>query len=418
MAIVGSVDSPAADFTGRIRRVLVVSPQPFYEDRGTPIAVAQLAAALSDLGAEVDLLTYPIGADMSIRRLRIFRCRNPLAYRDVPIGFSVRKVVLDLSMLLTLATLIGSNDYDVVHVLEEMAFPVILTCRSRGILIIYDMQSSLPDQLRTHFIFRSRPAQWLLRRIERWMVRNADAIICSAGLLDHVKSLDPAAVATEWLFVGQSESLVETGPLPSELDLDAAAPLIVYSGTFEPYQGLEMLIAAMPQVLEAFPKAVLLLIGASREHPLADSSIVTRLVEERSLRILPRQRRRAIPPYLARADVLVSPRAYGDNVPLKIFDYMQSGTPIVATDIRAHRSLLGEDTAILVANTSEAIATGIMRLLKDPALAARIARHALDVAGRDHDGKSFAVKVRTLYLEAMEHNSDEIRKRGPGSAVS
>ncbi len=419
MTSVEATESWAGDPPDRIRRVLIVAPQPFYEDRGTPIAVAQLAAALSDLGAEIDLLTYPVGVNISIRRLRIIRCRNPLAYRDVPIGFSVRKLVLDLSMLPTLARLIRTNDYDVVHAVEEMALPVVVFCRSRGIPVIYDMQSSLPDQLRTHFLFRMRLAQSLMRWIESWMVRKADAIICSAGLLDHVKSLDSGALAREWMFAGQApgDFAGEIASTRVALNLDADARLVVYSGTFEPYQGLDLLVAAMPKVLEAFPKAVFLLIGAPSEHLLAGSGIAMRMIQQGNLRILPRQRRQAVPSYLALADVLVSPRAYGDNVPLKIFDYMLSGTPIVATDIRGHRSLLNEETAVLVANTSDAIATGITRLLQDPALAARIARQALDVAGRSHGGKSFTDSVRMLYLEAMDRSRNEAGNRGSGSAV-
>ena len=419
MTSVEAAEPWPGDPPDRIRRVLIVAPQPFYEDRGTPIAVAQLAAALSDLGAEIDLLTYPVGASISIGRLRIIRCRNPLAYRAVPIGFSVRKLVLDLSMLPTLARFIRTNDYDVVHAVEEMALPAVVLCRSRGIPVIYDMQSSLPDQLRTHFLFRMRLAQSLMRWIESWMVRKADAIICSAGLLDHVKSLDSGALAREWMFVGQApgDSAGEIASTRVALDLDADARLVVYSGTFEPYQGLDLLVAAMPQVLVAFPKAVFLLIGAPSEHSLAGSGIAMRMIQQGSLRILPRQRRQAVPSYLALADVLVSPRAYGDNVPLKIFDYMLSGTPIVATDIRGHRSLLDEETAVLVANTSDAIATGITRLLQDPVLAARIARQALDVAGRSHGGKSFTDSVRMLYLEAMDRSRKEAGNRGSGSAV-
>ncbi len=420
MTLDNSINSPARGPQDRIGRVLIVAPQPFYEDRGTPIAVGQLIAALATLGAKIDLLTYPVGAEISIQNLRILRCRNPLAYRDVPIGFSLRKVVLDLSMLPRLAALIRRGDYDVVHVLEEMALPAIAFCKSRRIPVIYDMQSSLPDQLRTHFLFRLRPARSLMHWIETWMVRNADAIICSAGLLDHVRSLDPDALAREWLFVGQDAGNLPVESLPSgvELNLDADARLIVYTGTFEPYQGLDLLVGAMPEVAEVFPKAVFLLIGAPAEHLTADSETAMRMTRQGNLRILPRQRRGAVPAYLARADVLVSPRAYGDNVPLKIFDYIKSGKPIVATDIRGHRSLLSEEMAVLVPCTSEAIAKGIVRLLRDPALGVRIARQALEAAGRSHDGKSFAEQVKALYLEAMNRDSSQAGNRGSGSAAT
>src|SRR5699024_9774341 len=89
------------------------------------------------------------------------------------------------------------------------------------------------------------------------------------------------------------------------------------------------------------------------------------LVRAGSLRVVKRQPRERIPAYLAMADVVVSPRAYGDNLPLKIFDYLSAGKPIVATDIPAHRSVLDEDRALLTGLWSPDLARGIVRLLQD-----------------------------------------------------
>ena len=73
------------------RRILVVAPQPFYQDRGTPIAVRQVLEALSELGYPVDLLTFPVGLDVEIPGLEIIRAPNPFGIRRVPIGFSPRR---------------------------------------------------------------------------------------------------------------------------------------------------------------------------------------------------------------------------------------------------------------------------------------------------------------------------------------
>ena len=42
-------------------------------------------------------------------------------------------------------------------------------------------------------------------------------------------------------------------------------------------------------------------------------------------------------------------RAYGGNLPLKIFDYLAASRPIVATDIPTHRTVLTEERAVLEA---------------------------------------------------------------------
>ncbi len=77
--------------TGRIgdgagQRILVVAPQPFYGDRGTPIALRKVLEALSQLAYQVDVLTFPVGCSPEIPGVRYFRVANPLRIRAVPIG--------------------------------------------------------------------------------------------------------------------------------------------------------------------------------------------------------------------------------------------------------------------------------------------------------------------------------------------
>ena len=59
-----------------------------------------------------------------------------------------------------------------------------------------------------------------------------------------------------------------------------------------------------------------------------------------------------IPAYLLAADVLVSPRSRGTNTPLKIYQYLRSGKPIVATRLVTHTQVLSDDTAFLTAAKS------------------------------------------------------------------
>lgn len=390
-------------------RVLIVSPQPFYEDRGTPIAVLQVAAALSALDCEVDVLAYPLGKPVSLPNMQLQRSRNLFGIRNVRIGFSFKKILLDLGMLGRLPSLLQTGRYDVVHVLEEMALPVIFLCRRKQLPVIYDMQSSLPDQLRTNAFCRLGAVQFALRKVEDWMLRRATAVICSAGLLHHVKARAPHALAYEWKFAGQPRDETHRPvALREHLGFAADARIIMYCGTFESYQGIDMFLAAIPRVLNVIPNAVALLVGATPDDDLMADPSASELVRQRKLHILPRQPRHTIPSYLAIADVLVSPRSYGDNVPLKIFDYLLSGKPIVATDILAHRSILNDQIAKLVACSPSAIAEGINHLLLHHDEAARIAKAALDHANAAPGKQSFIDLVETLYASAL---SDDTQTR-------
>jgi glycosyltransferase involved in cell wall biosynthesis len=399
-------------FKAPVKRVLIIAPQPFYQDRGTPISVAQLATVLSTLGFHVDLCTYPIGEEFQLPNLRIFRCGNPLRLKSVRIGFSFRKLVLDLGMLFKLPRMLRRERYDVVHAVEEMIFPA-LVLAGRKTPVIYDMQSSLPDQLRTHTVFRSRLMQRLLRWLERQAVTRSSAVICSAGLLSYVTSIAPRAHAKEWKFVGLPPAR-DGGialQLRESLGLSSAARVILYVGTFEPYQGIETLLHAMHLVRAKVPECVLVLIGATPTDNLGELEVAKSLVAAGSLHIVPRQPRAAIPSYFKMADVLVSPRAYGENIPLKIFDYMLAEKPIVATDIVAHRSVLNDSTAVLVDRTASSMAEGIIRLLQAPELGAALSAAALSESQKYQGHESFLQLVKNLYTKALTYRSSASQPR-------
>ncbi len=192
------------------------------------------------------------------------------------------------------------------------------------------------------------------------------------------------------------------------LGIAANRRVVLYAGTFEPYQGIDVLLEAMWLVRQEMPAALALLIGATAGNGLDGNEMASRLLSSGGLNVLPRQPRETIPSYFALADVLVSPRAYGDNIPLKIFDYVLSGTPIVATDIRAHRSILNDRTALLVAYTPTAMAEGILRILSHPEHASCIAEAALKEASAAPGKQVYVDLVESLY-----HGTLNDRRRGP-----
>ena len=382
--------------------MLVVAPEPFYEDRGTPIAVCQLLRALSQLSYQVDLLTYPVGRDLDIPGVRFLRTANPLGIRRVPIGFSLRKVMFDVLLLPELVRRLSSGQYACVHAVEEAAFLAVPLGRRFDVPVIYDMQSSLPEQLAEHLAFRLPPIQNVLRRCERWLLRHADSVVSSSGLARIVRERSPKTRLREWEYASplQPAAPAEAEALRAELQIGPSRPVVLYSGTFESYQGLPELMAAIPHVLAAVPEATFVLVGAT--EPGGGSPIErghAALVRAGSLRVVKRQPRDRIPAYLAMADVVVSPRAYGDNLPLKVFDYLGAGKPIVATDIPAHRSVLNEDRALLTAVWSPDLARGIVRLLRDRELAARLGANGRAYSQERFGWFSFVRLVSDLYSE-------------------
>src|SRR5207248_10815360 len=87
-----------------------------------------------------------------------------------------------------------------------------------------------------------------------------------------------------------------------------------------------------------------------------------------------------IPAFLDAADVLVSPRSLGTNTPLKIYQYLRAGRPIVATRLLTHTQVLDDAIAFLTAPTAEGFGAGILAAIGDPERARALGARALHLA--------------------------------------
>lgn len=382
--------------------MLIVTPQPFYEDRGTPIAVRHVANALSEIGAEVDLLAFPVGKDIQIDRVTVSRCANPLGLRKIPIGFSWQKLLLDASLWHSFSRLLATRRYCMVHAVEEAAYMASVLCPRFNQRFIYDMASAIPVELSRKPVLGSVPVQRMLEAIERRVLRKASHVVCSMGLGDYVRSQAPDTPVTEWRFPALPSSVdpTEVAALRERLLLDADQRVALYSGSFASYQGIDLLLEAFEQARRGVPDLVLVCVGAT------DRDLVT-LARQRpmdvdaNLRIVPRQPRERIPAYIELADFLVLPRTGGGNIPLKLYDYMASGKPIVATRQTGSQSLLDDTRAFICDPDAGSLADAMVKACRSPRRAAVMARESARFARHNFGWNPFVEFVGDTYSRAI-----------------
>jgi glycosyltransferase involved in cell wall biosynthesis len=379
-------------------RILMIAPEPFFEARGTPFSEYHRIRALADLGHTVDLVTYPFGRDVTLPGLTVHRGWRPPFVRRVKIGPSLAKVPLDL-LLAVKALHVGLKwRFDYVHSHEEGgAIGLVLSWLLR-VPHLYDMHSSLPEQLSNFNFSRSRLLAGAFRALERLMVsRSASVIVICRHLEEVARAIAPDAHV---VLIENAPGSGDTDPKPGLVDVRASAgvpagaPIVLYTGTFEAYQGLDLLFAAMKPVLAQMPDTRLVLAGghpdqvewARREagaHGIGASAVFAgeRPAEE-------------IPAYLGAADVLVSPRSRGKNTPLKIYQYLRSGKPIVATNLLTHTQVLDATVAELTDPTPDAFGAGILRVLRDRNHAAALGRAALALANTRYTYEAYVERTR------------------------
>lgn len=358
--------------------------------------------ALIRCGHTVDMITFPGGTEVAIDGLRVLRVGVWTGIRDIPIGLSIRKLVLDLFVLPAIIRQLRREHYDCMHAVEEAAFLAHIAARLYRVPLLYDMQCLLSEQLSTWRVFRFGPIRSALRFAERWLLRRVDAVACSVGLEEHVQEIAPGTPVTEWHYPGNDAVIPDTAnsPLSGEPKIAANRYVIAYTGNFAPYQGVERLVEAIPDVLEAIPHALFLFVGAESDAPLPGSSSVPSFAD--AVGVVPRQPQAQIARYLEVADVLVSPRDISGNLPLKVLEYMSAGKPIVATDSPAHRKVLDDNSAILVSPDPRALAAGIVKLYKDPELGKHLAAAAQRFALEHLGWSDFIDEVGELYASLAQ----------------
>jgi len=131
----------------REQRVLFLAPQPFYQDRGTPIAVDLLLRVYSERGQALDVIAYHEGKNVSYDNINLFRTPNLPFIRNIRPGFSWKKIVCDLFMFFQAVWLVCTRRYQFVHAVEESVFIALFIKFLLGIPYLYDMDSSLSQQM-------------------------------------------------------------------------------------------------------------------------------------------------------------------------------------------------------------------------------------------------------------------------------
>ena len=374
-------------------KILMLAPEPFFEPRGTPISVYFRIMALTELGHSVTLVTYPLGQQIRFKNLKIIRPPNLLSIRKIKIGPSWVKIPLDLLLLTRAVFELLLNAYDIVFSHEEAAFFGVALAKIWGKPHIYDMHSSLPQQLENFEFTRSSFLISLFRRMENFVLKSSRAVIVICqDLGDKVKKLgygQKAILLENFLdFPGRGFSAEDVSQKKKEI-APRGEKIVLYAGNFEPYQGIALLLEAAQKV---GGKAIFLLIGGSGPALEEMRAMAGKLGLAERVVFVNRVSPSLIPFYVSLADVLVSPRLAGTNTPLKIYSFLKSGKPLVATNLWTHTQVLNSRNAILAEPDAQSLAGGILFALESEEAGAR-ARTAAEWARQEFTLPRYLEKI-------------------------
>ena len=380
-------------------RILMIAPEPFFEPRGTPFSEYHRIRALLALGHTVDLVTYPFGRDVTLPGLRVFRSARPPFMHEIGIGPSWKKLPLDLALFLTACRrALAAGSYDAVHSHEEGSWFGVIVAACLRVPHLYDMHSSLPQQLTNFAYSRSRVVKAIFGALERFVVRRSRVVIVICPQLEEVvRGIDTAVPSVLIENAPGSGDAPEAGSgaaVRVRLGIDAHTPVVLYTGTFEAYQGLDLLFASMRTVIAARPDTRLVLAGGRPDQVEAARAQASAAGIGEQTIFAGQRPAEEIPAYLDAADVLVSPRSLGTNTPLKIYQYLRSGRVIVATRLLTHTQVLDDEVSILTDATPAGFGAGVLAAIADPDRARAIGARARQLAETKYSYEAYLSRTR------------------------
>jgi glycosyltransferase involved in cell wall biosynthesis len=394
--------------------ILMIAPEPFFEPRGTPFSEYHRIKALAALGHTVDLVTYPFGKDVELPGLQVHRCVRPPLVNGVRIGPSWAKIPLDLALGATALRRALGTRYDAVHSHEEGGLIGVVLATMLGVPHLYDMHSSLPQQLSNFDFSSSKALVWGMGLIERLLVRRSRVVIVICQqLVEVVRSIDPlvpTVLIENAPGAGDPPAAGTSAALRAAWGIAPEVPVVLYTGTFEAYQGLDLLYAAAARVRARRPDVRFLVVGGQPAQVEAAKTEARTLGADGVVVFTGQRPSEEIPQFLDAATVLASPRSRGTNTPLKIYQYLRAGRPIVATRLLTHTQVLDDQVAVLTEPTPDAYAAGILRAVDDPAEAVEIGRRARALADTKYSYEAYLERTRHAYAELFGSGAAQVAR--------
>lgn len=301
-------------------RIGIVCPYAWDVPGGVQAHVRDLAETLIDLGHEVSVLT-PVDDPATLPPYAVDGGRP----RAVPYNGSVARLTFGVKATARVRRWIRDGHFDVLHIHEPVApslsvlacwaarGPIVATAhssveRSRALVTAYYVAQTALEKVSALIAVSEYARRTVVDHL------GGDAVLIPNGVrVDHFRGVEPLR--------------------------DWGVPTVLFLGRIdEPRKGLDVLLAAMVDVLRAHPSTKVLIVGPGDSQEMLEQApesvrdslvYLGRLSEEDKARAL------------ASADVYVAPNTGGESFGIVLLEAMAAGTPVVASDLEAFERVLG-----------------------------------------------------------------------------
>jgi glycosyltransferase involved in cell wall biosynthesis len=355
----------------------------FKKQQGGLIRIFELADSLVESGVKVILFLPKLG--MPKNQTKAYVVEIPVI--DLPL---VRPLSFQIFLLIHLLSKLPNRD-SLFYIRQMYSFVPMLIAKFLRIRIMFEM----PNDPYKQYPKMTAIKRMCAKKLDKYSMLLADGVIalslCSARRLSLIGRVNRSKIA-----ICPSGTNTEAFKPKAKreccaaLNLNKSYTYVGFVGTFLEHQGIDVLIDAACLVLKEKPSTKFLLVGDGPMRGTWEKRVLDLGISE-SFIFSGHVKYKVVPEFIGVMDVCVAPVRENSNQasPVKIFDYMACGRPVIASDIEMIREIDVKSGCVLhfEPDSAEGLASKIMSLLKSPERRRKMGEEARKVAVGEYDRK-------------------------------
>ena len=292
------------------------------------------------------------------------------------------------------------------------AIPALRVGRQLGIPVVYEVRAFWEDAAVDHgTTTEGSPRYRLTRRLETHALKRADHVfticeglrsdIVARGIASAKVTVIPNAVDIDGFELGGQPDPA----LKAKLGLDGAT-VLGFIGSFYAYEGLDLLLAAMPALLQQRPDLRVLLVGGGPQDAALKAQAAALGIADKVV-FTGRVPHAEVNRYYDLVDLLAYPRhsmRLTELVtPLKPLEAMAQGRLFVASDVGGHKELVrdGETGFLFKAGSAEALATAVLQTLAHREAWPRMRQQARQFVETERNWRNSVARYPAAYRSVL-----------------
>lgn len=195
-------------------------------------------------------------------------------------------------------------------------------------------------------------------------------------------------------------------------ELGIVGLVLMYVGNLEVYQGIDLLLQSFALALQKRDGVDLVIIGGDARGVQKYQMKSRHMGIDSKVHFLGPKPVELLPSFLSEADILVSARTKGNNTPMKIYPYLMSGKPVLATNLPTHTQILDNRVAMLAEPSPGPFSEAMLRLIRDEDARKSLGMAAKRLAEEQFSYATFRAKLNGFF-DWLE--SEILRQRNNGA---